>query len=69
MYIYKLGLECILLFTGFFGKLWVSSDYYKRDRTRNLRTCCAKVLIGKKVWKKRPRNALRLLREQDGFWT
>jgi hypothetical protein len=33
------------LFTGLFGKLRVSSDYYKRDRTRNLTTCCAKVLI------------------------
>jgi len=33
------------LFTGVFGKLQASSDYYKRDRTRNLRTCCAKVLI------------------------
>jgi len=33
------------LFTGVFGKLWASSDYYKRDRTRNPKTCCAKVLI------------------------
>jgi len=32
-------------FTGVFDKLRVSSDYYKRDRTRNLRICCAKVLI------------------------
>ena len=33
------------LFTGVFGKLRASFDYYKRDRIRNLRTCCAKVLI------------------------
>jgi len=33
------------LFTGVFGKLRTNSDYYKRDRIRNLRTCCAKVLI------------------------
>ena len=59
---------CANLFTGVFGKLRASFDYYKQDQTRNLRTCCAKVLIGKKkVWKKGPRNALRLLREQDGF--
>jgi len=32
------------LFTGVFGKLRASYDYNKRDRTRNLRTCCAKVL-------------------------
>ncbi|KEH38132.1 transmembrane protein, putative [Medicago truncatula] len=35
----------VLLFTGVFCKLRANSDYYKRDRTRNLRTCCAKVLI------------------------
>jgi len=34
------------LFTGFFSKLRASSDYYKRDRAINLKTCCAKVLIG-----------------------
>ncbi|KEH37986.1 hypothetical protein MTR_2g055460 [Medicago truncatula] len=33
------------LLTAVFGKLRASSDYYKRDRTGNLRTCCAKVLI------------------------
>lgn len=33
------------LLTGVFGKLRASSDYYKRDRTRYLRTCCARVLI------------------------
>ena len=33
------------LFTGVFGKLRSSFDYYKRDRTRNLKTCCANVLI------------------------
>jgi len=36
---------CANLFTGVFGKLRASYDYYKRDRTRNLRTCFAKVLI------------------------
>ena len=35
----------ILVITGVFGKLWANSDYYKRDRIRNLRTCCAKFLI------------------------
>jgi hypothetical protein len=34
-----------VVFIVVFGKLRASSDYYKRDRTRNLRTCCAKVLI------------------------
>ena len=28
------------LFTGVFGKLRARYDYYKRDRTRNPRTCC-----------------------------
>jgi len=56
------------LFIGVFGKLGASSDYNKRYRTRNLRTCCAKVLIEKRVFdRKRPRNAFKLLREQDKF--
>jgi len=33
------------LFTGVFGKPRANSDYYKRDQTRNLRICCAEVLI------------------------
>ena len=33
------------LFTDVIGKLQASSDYYKRDRTRNLMTCCGIVLI------------------------
>jgi len=41
---------CANLFTGVFGKLRASSDYNKRDRTWNLRTCCAKVLIKKRVF-------------------
>jgi len=35
-------------------------------RTRNLKTCCAKVFLSKMVWK-RTQNAIRLIREQDGF--
>jgi len=31
--------------TSAFGQPRASSDYYKRDRTRNLKTCCAKGLI------------------------
>lgn len=54
------------MFTGVFGKLWASSDYNVRDRTRNLRICCANVLI-KNGLKKGPRDALRLHREQDEF--
>jgi len=38
------------LFTSVFGKLRTSFDYNKRDRTRNLTTCYANVLIGKKVF-------------------
>jgi len=53
------------LFIRVFGKLRASYDYYKRGRTRNPRTCCAKVLR-KTIWK-RLRNALSLLREQDRF--
>jgi len=39
-----------MLFISVFGKLRASSDYYKWDRIRNPRTCCAKVLR-KTVWK------------------
>ena len=52
----------LVVFTYVFGKLRASSDYYKRDRTRNLKTCYAKVLIIK-GFKKGSRDALRLLRE------
>ena len=43
------------VFTGGFGKRRASSDYNKRDRTRNLRTHCAKVLIEKRVFDRKGR--------------
>jgi len=49
-----------------FWQTGASSDYYKRDRTRNLKTVVQRLLSVKSL-KKGPRNALRLLREQDGF--
>jgi len=45
-----LGLKDFHLFTGVFGKLRASSDYNNRDQTINLKTCCAKVLIEKRVF-------------------
>lgn len=55
------------LFTGVFGKLRASSDFYKRDRTRNLRTCCAKVLIKKKRFEKRHEMHLGYLESRTDF--
>jgi hypothetical protein len=54
------------LFTDVFGKLRASSDYYKQDQTRNLRRMLCKG-FDRKRFEKRPRDALRLLREQGGF--
>jgi len=54
------------LFACVFGKLRASSDYHKRDRTRDLRSMLFKGFDRKKV-SKGPRDALRLLREQDEF--
>jgi len=38
---------CANLIACVLGKLRVSSDFYKRDRTRDLKTRCAKVFIKK----------------------
>jgi len=57
----------VLLFACVFSKLRASSDYYKRDRTRDLRSMLCKGFDRKKGLKKEPRDALKLLREQDEF--
>ena len=63
----KARTKSIELFTCVFGKLRASSDYYKRDWTRNLRTCCAKVLIEKNVWKKGHEMHSGYLESRTGF--
>jgi len=62
----KLYWNCCASVCLCFWQTGASSDYYKRDRTRNLQTRCAKVFIEKES-EKRPRDALKLLREQDRF--
>jgi hypothetical protein len=53
----------MMVFACVFAKLRGSSDYYKQDQTRDLRSMLCKGFERKKGFEKEPQDALRLLRE------